>query len=801
MGTAASLANVKTIAEACSEPAIIVVSALGGVTDMLIRASKEAASYDLDFTGTLETIIERHNAVVEGIVPEESRAEVYARITPLLEELRNIYTGVSLIHDLSDRTLDTIVSYGERLSSTIISYIIKGATLLDSRDFIHTRKQFGKHVLDKERTSESIAEVFPASFDGIIVVPGFIASDSNGDVTNLGRGGSDYTASILASELNARELEIWTDVGGFMTADPRAVSTAYVIDRLSFHEAMELCNYGAKVIYPPTIYPVFHKNIPIRIRNTFNLSAPGTYISATSDASDIKAIKGISSISDTCLVCLSGLGMVGIIGINARIFKALANHGISVSFVSHTASESNSTFSVKAEDADLAVEVLREEFAPELKMGVITEVSARRGLSMIAVVGENMYNATGIAGKLFNTLARNGINVMAFVQGVSETNISCIISRSDLRKALNVIHDSFFLSDTQVLHVFLAGVGTVGMKLLAQIQSQHDKLLKGKSLDIRVVGVANSRKMITDREGLSIDDVKSALEQSDKPSSPEMICEAIEDMNLFNTVFVDCTSSEDIAAIYPRLLEKHVNVVAANKIAASGPYAQYRNLKNIARKKDVKFLFETNVGAGLPVINTINNLTNSGDHILKIEAVVSGTLNFLFNEINDETDLPKAIAMAQEAGYCEPDPRVDLSGKDVVRKITILSREAGYMIEQADVECNLFLPREAFEGSVDDFYMEVRRSSPEVQKMRRDAAGRGEELRFVATMDGGKASVGLQSVKNGHPFFNLMGSNNVILLTTERYHEFPMVIKGYGAGAEVTAAGVFADIISIANVR
>lgn len=803
MGSPEALAHVKDIVESMGGPVIVVVSALGGITDLLIKASHEAASSSDSHLGTLARIVARHHEVVEGIVPSEKRPAVYVSIAPLLSELENIYTGVSLIHDLSEHTLDTIVAYGERISSIIVASIISGADLYDSRLFIHTCRQFGKHVLDKERTEEDILSTFSdfSNSKKIAIVQGFIATDSKGDITNLGRGGSDYTAAILASALDASELEIWTDVDGFMTADPRAVKRAYVIDRLSFLEAMELCNYGAKVIYPPTIYPVFHKNIPIRIRNTFNPSAAGTFISRHSDTHENKAIKGISSISDTSLVCVSGLGMVGIIGINARIFKALANHGISVSFVSHTASESNSTFSVKSVDADLAVHVLSEEFAPELRMGEITDISARHGLSMIAVVGENTHNATGIAGKLFNTLARNGINVLAFVQGVSETNISCIISREDLKKALNVIHDSFFLSDTQVLHVWLAGVGTVGSRLLDQIRTQHSRLLQQKSLDIRVVGLSNSRHSIYSREGLDLESCLESLSASSDISNPDKILERITEMNLFNSVFVDCTSSPAIAALYPRLLDRHINVVAANKIAASGDYADYAALKRLARAKDVKFLFETNVGAGLPIINTINNLTNSGDKILKIEAVLSGTLNYIFNTLGPDTDLRQAIEKAQKAGYCESDPRIDLSGKDVVRKIVILAREAGYSVSQEDVDCSLFLPEDAFKGSISDFFEAVDHNAPAVEEMRANAASEGCELRVVAMLDHGHASVTLKKVKKGHPFYNLKGSNNVILLTTERYHDFPMEIKGYGAGAEVTAAGVFADIISIANVR
>lgn len=802
MGTSQAMLRVKSIVEACEEPVIVVVSALGGVTDLLIKASKEAKSIGASHVSTYGVIIDRHHAVVNEAVPAEKRNEVMAYVDGLLAELGDIFTGVSLIHDLSSHTLDAIVAYGERLSSYILSHVIDGAKLYDSRQFIHTQMQFGKHVLEQESTERDIKAAFPHAIEGVAVVPGFISTDSKGDTTNLGRGGSDYTAAIIAATLDASVLEIWTDVDGFMTADPRAVSTAYVIDRLSFHEAMELCNYGAKVIYPPTIYPVYHKNIPIRIRNTFNPYAPGTYISHDTSVADTKSIKGISSLSNTALVCMSGLGMVGIIGINARIFRALANHGISVSFVSHTASESNSTFSVKAEDADSAVNALKEEFAAEIRMGEISDVSATLGLSMIAIVGENMKNATGIAGKLFNTLARNGVDVLAFVQGISETNISCIIPKDNLKKALNVIHDSFFLSDTQVLHVYLSGTGNVGRRLLGQIRSQHERLLKEKALDIRVVGIANSRKCICDRDGLNLDTYAETLEASGHESSPERICDDIHEMNLFNTVFVDCTSSEEVAGMYTRLLNENVNIVAANKVAASSKYEVYNSLKKLAGKKEAKFLFETNVGAGLPVINTINSMINSGDRILRIEAVVSGTLNYIFNVLSPgKVDLAEAVRMAQKEGFCEPDPRMDLSGMDVIRKIVILARESGYKVDIEDVECEMFLPSGAFTGSVDDFFRVAREYSPEIERMQADAASKGCVLRFVASFEEARLSVGLREIEPSHPFFNLKGSNNVILLTTERYHDQPMMIKGYGAGSDVTAAGVFADIISIANIR
>lgn len=801
VGTVESLSHVKMIVESCTEPVIVVVSALGGITDKLINTAQLAAKGDVSYLELYAHIVERHNSVIDGIVPKEKQLDVKSIVNPLLEELGNIYRGVSLIKDLSERTLDIIVSYGERLSSVIISRIIDKAQHYDSRNFIKTEKQFGKHILDNEETQRLIHSTFDNNNFDVAIVPGFISSNANGDITNLGRGGSDYTAAILAATLDASILEIWTDVDGFMTADPRVINNTYVIDHLSFIEAMELCNFGAKVIYPPTIYPVFHKNIPIRIKNTFNHTAPGTLISEQRPSAEGKAIKGISSINDTCLITVSGLGMVGIVGINARIFNALAKNGVSVFLVSQASSENNTSFAVKNADADLAVQVLQEEFAAELLSGELSEITPERNLATVAIVGENMKHTTGIAGKLFNTLGRNGISIIACSQGASETNISFVIDLKNLRKALNVIHDSFFLSETQVLNLFIVGVGTVGRHLLQQIRGQQDKLLKNKALSLKVVGISNSKKCIFNREGIDIDNYQQLLADAEIDATPQRIKEEVINMNIFNSVFVDCTASPDIAALYDDLLSHNINVVAANKIAASSEYSNYAKLKRIARKKDVKFLFETNVGAGLPIINTINNLINSGDKILKIEAVLSGTLNYIFNVLSKETPLSKAIVLAREAGYSEPDPRIDLSGKDVVRKLVILAREAGYKVEQDDVERNLFVPEKYFEGTVDDFLKNISDLDAEFEQKRIDAALHDEHFRFVARLENGKVEVGLQTVNSTHPFYSLEGSNNVILLTTDRYNEYPMVIKGYGAGADVTAAGVFADIISIANIR
>ena len=800
VGSVNSILSVKKIVEAEKEPVIVVVSALGGITDQLINTSKMAASGDISYKESFITIATRHISMVKELVPAgEKQSQLLAEIGSLLDELQNIFNGIYLIKDLSTKTSNTIVSYGERLSSRIVSNVIEGSVWYDSRKFIKTEMKHSKHVVDTDLTNQLIRETF-AKLPQVSLVPGFISSDKiNGDVTNLGRGGSDHTASILAAALGASVLEIWTDVDGFMTADPKVISTAYTINELSYVEAMELCNFGAKVVYPPTIYPAFHKNIPIKIKNTFNPEAAGTYITSGKSHNG-KAIKGISSINDTSLITVQGLGMVGVIGVNYRIFKALAKNGISVFLVSQASSENSTSIGVRNADADLACEVLNEEFAKEIEMGEITRITAETGLATVAIVGENMKHTPGIAGKLFGTLGRNGINVIACAQGASETNISFVVDSQSLRKSLNVIHDSFFLSEYQVLNLFVCGVGTVGGSLLEQINMQQQQLMHGNGLKLNVVGIADAEKAIFTREGIDLNNYRETLKEKGIPSNPQVLHDEILKMNIFNSVFVDCTASPAIADLYKDLLSHNVSVVAANKIAASSKYENYQELKQIARHRGIKYLFETNVGAGLPIINTINDLCNSGDKIVKIEAVLSGTLNYIFNKISADIPFSKTIKMAQEERYSEPDPRIDLSGKDVIRKLVILAREAGYKIDQEDVEKNLFVPNEFFEGSLEDFWKKVPTLDAEFEAKRKVLESENKHWRFVAKFEDGKGSVGLQEVDSKHPFYGLEGSNNIILLTTDRYKEYPMMIQGYGAGASVTAAGVFADIMSIANI-
>ena len=800
VGSVNSMSSVKKIVEAIDEKVIVVVSALGGITDKLINTSKMATAGDSAYEKEMKEIVNRHIEMVYTVIPAGKQREILLdQVNELLSELKDIFQGIYLIRDLSPKTSATIVSYGERLSSIIVTALIKNAQWFDSRTFIKTEKKHNRHILDSELTTQLVKEAF-RELPQVSVVPGFISSDKNtGEITNLGRGGSDYTASIIAAALEADILEIWTDVDGFMTADPRVISTAYPITELSYVEAMELCNFGAKVVYPPTIYPVCHKNIPILIKNTFNPDAPGTIIKQEADHFS-KAIKGISSINDTCLITMTGLGMVGVIGVDHRLFRALAENGISVFLVSQASSENSISIGVRNGEAELACSLLNEEFAKEIEMGEISPMKVEGGLATVAIVGENMKHTPGIAGKLFGTLGRNGINVIACAQGASETNISFVVDGASLRKTLNVIHDSFFLSEYQVLNLFVCGIGTVGHSLLEQIHGQQERLKKERGLKLRVVGIANGHQAYFCRQGIDLANFRQELDEKGVPSCTQLLHDEVIGMNIFNSVFVDCTASPEIAGLYKDFLKHNISVVAANKIAASSDYEIYAELKQIARQRGVKFLFETNVGAGLPVINTINDLINSGDKILKIEAVLSGTLNYIFNNLSAEVTLSETIRRAKEEGYSEPDPRIDLSGKDVIRKLVILAREAGYRLNQEDVVKHLFIPDEFFEGTLDDFWTKIPQLDADFEKQRQKLEAEDKRWRFVAKLEDGKGTVSLQEVGHDHPFYTLEGSNNIILLTTERYNEYPMLIQGYGAGAGVTAAGVFADIMSIANI-
>ena len=803
VGSVKSILSLKKIVEteARTQPVVVVVSALDGITDKLIATSRMAKQGDERYREEFDAMVIRHHQMIDAIISDDKkRVDLFNNVDQLFDQLKSIYYGVYLIHDLSKKTEDAIVSYGERLSSHIVAAMVKNGVRMNSRDFIRTEKKQGKHVIDADLTTQLVKESFKELNDKTIyVVPGFIARDRDShETTNLGRGGSDYTASIIAAVLNAEVLEIWTDVDGFMTADPKVIKSAYTINELSYVEAMELCNFGAKVIYPPTIYPVCVKNIPIRVKNTFNPEHPGTLIKEKID-DDNKPIKGISSIKGTTLITVTGLSMVGVIGVNRRIFTTLANKGISVFMVSQASSENSTSIGVRDEDAEAAAEVLNSEFAKEIETGAMFPMQVESGLATIAIVGENMKQTPGIAGKLFGTLGRSGISVIACAQGASETNISFVVDGKFLRKSLNVLHDSFFLSEYKVLNIFICGIGTVGGMLLEQIRTQQQFLMQSRRLKLNVVGISDVENFVLDRDGIDLDNYEKILRAGFAANTEHMRDEIVK-MNIFNSVFVDCTASKQIASLYQTFLEHNISVVAANKIAASSDYASYIKLKQTARDRGVWFRYETNVGAGLPIIGTINDLCNSGDKILKIEAILSGTLNFIFNEIAADVPFSETVRRAKEQRYSEPDPRIDLSGTDVIRKLVILTREAGYQVEQEDVEKHLFVPDSYFEGSIDDFWKRLPELDADFEARRKVLEAENKRWRFVATMENGKTNVALKEVPYGHPFYGLEGSNNIVLLTTERYKEYPMLIQGYGAGAAVTAAGVFANIMSIANI-
>ena len=808
VGSVKSILSLKEIveAEAGRGPVVVVVSALDGITDKLIATSEMARKGDDRYREEFDAMVKRHHQMIDTIIQDDrKRIDLFNKVDQLFDQLRSIYYGVYLIHDLSAKTQDAIISYGERLSSNIVAALVKGGIRMNARDFIRTENKQGKHVLDTELTTQLVKESFSplcggsATNKAVLVVPGFIARDRDShETTNLGRGGSDYTAAIIAAALDAEVLEIWTDVDGFMTADPKVIKSAYTINELSYVEAMELCNFGAKVIYPPTIYPVCIKNIPIKVKNTFNPTHPGTLIKEKID-DDMKPIKGISSIKGTTLITVTGLSMVGVIGVNRRIFTTLADRGISVFMVSQASSENSTSIGVRDEDAAAAAEVLNQEFAKEIETGAMFPMQVESGLATIAIVGENMKQTPGIAGKLFGTLGRSGISVIACAQGASETNISFVVDGRFLRKSLNVLHDSFFLSEYKVLNLFICGIGTVGGMLLEQIRTQQQFLMQSRRLKLNVVGISDVDNFVLDRDGIDLDNYEKTL-RAGFPANTEHMRDEIVKMNIFNSVFVDCTASRQIAQLYQTFLEHNISVVAANKIAASSDYDSYLKLKQTARDRGVWFRYETNVGAGLPIIGTINDLCNSGDKILKIEAILSGTLNFIFNEIAADVPFSETVRRAKEQRYSEPDPRIDLSGTDVIRKLVILTREAGYKVEQEDVEKHLFVPDSYFEGSLDDFWAKLPELDADFEARRKVLEAEGKRWRFVATMENGKTSVALKEVPQSHPFYPLEGSNNIVLLTTERYKEYPMLIQGYGAGAAVTAAGVFANIMSIANI-
>ena len=796
VGSAENIRKVKSIVESQNGDVIVVVSALGGITDKILNAARNASTGTGNFHQNLAEIKTRHLETIQSLF--NGSGEINKIVTELLDELEQILTGITLVGELTSKTLDRIAGIGERISSHIVAEFI-GAKRFDSSEFIRTDSNFGKATVDFNITNKNIETVF-AGFKGVAVAPGFISKNAKGEFTTIGRGGSDYTAAIIAAALNVEILEIWTDVNGFMTADPRIISKAYTIPELTYSEAMELSHFGAKVIYPPTILPVYKKGIPILIKNTFEPENPGTRISRSVENGMDRIIKGISSISGIALVTLQGIGMVGVTGISMRLFTALARENVNVILISQASSENSISIAIEENAVEIARNAINTDFEKEIQNGQINKITIETNLSIVAIVGENMKHSTGIAGKLFSTMGKSGVNIIAIAQGASELNISWVVRNDVLRKTLNVVHESFFLSENIELNVFLMGIGTVGGKLLQQLQKQQEKLLKEKHLKIKLTGVANSRKMIFNRDGIDIATFRENLELSEKVSSIQGFANEIKEMNIYNSVFVDCTASDLVASIYKDILRSNVSIVTANKAAASSDYKNYAEIKKIAKQKGVKFLFETNVGAGLPIINTLNDLVNSGDKILKIEAVLSGTLNYIFNTISTEIPFSQTIKMAKENGYSEPDPRIDLSGVDVARKVLILARESGYQIEMDDIRINRFIPDSFFEGSLDDFWNNISQLDNEFEEKRKKLVSENKKWRFVARFENQIAEVGLQEVDFKHPFYDLEGSNNLVMYTTERYNQFPMLIKGYGAGASVTAAGVFADLIKVSNI-
>ena len=796
VGSVESIRQIQHIISQQSDDCIVVVSALGGITDQLLKAARMALQSGDKYMEVYQQIRQRHLDMVNTLIDNATvRQMLLHELEGILDELRSILFGVHLVCDLSEKTEAAIVSYGERMSSRIVTTALPGAVRKNSLQFIRTEHKQGLILLNNELTEQLIHEAF-SPMPHLSVCPGFISKDSKTEeITNLGRGGSDYTASILAATLGAEVLEIWTDVNGFMTADPRLIPSAYTIQSLSYVEASELCHFGAKVVYPPTIYPVCAKNIPIRILNTFCPDNTGTIIQSQV-ADEARYVCGLSSIRDVAMITVSGLSMVGVVGVNQRIFGALANAGVSVFLVSQASSENSTTLGVQEKDCEVAVQALTREFKEEIKVGSMYPMLVQQGLAAVSIVGEKMKNMPGIAGKLFGTLGKNGISVIAFAQGAKETNISFVVPAQQLSKTMNVLHDSFFLSENKVLNLFVCGVGTVGAQLIEQIKQQRDTLLREQHLLLNVVGIANSRGYIFNAEGLDLGNYREQLKTAVSFSLSTVNSQL---STLYNSVFVDCTASAEVADGYLALLENNISVVTANKIAASSDYTHYTELKQTALNRGVKFLYETNVGAGLPIIRTINDLRNSGDRILKIEAVLSGTLNFIFNELSADVPFSETIRRAKEQGYSEPDPRIDLSGKDVIRKLVILAREAGYQVEQEEVEKQLFVPEAYFQGTVEDFWKRLPELDTDFEARRQEMEKNGLRWRFVATLEEGKTGVSLQAVDAAHPFYRLEGSNNIVLITTERYHDYPMMIRGYGAGASVTAAGVFADIMAVSN--
>lgn len=779
------------------EKTVVVISALGGVTDELLKCGSLAANGDSCYKDALQKLTERHLNVVKQLLPLTNQSSVLSFVMQQFNEVEDICNGIFLLNDFTDRTKDRILSYGELISSQVISAYLSSEALqnkwVDTRKLVKTDSQFTRAAVQFEKTQQNIQSFFADAGENLFVLPGFVASDTNENTTTLGRGGSDYTAAIIGGALNASVVEIWTDVSGMMTADPRMVHNAKAIKQISYHEAMELSHFGAKVIYPPTIQPLMSKNIPVWIKNTFSPFDEGTLLHSNVYRNG-NIITGISSINKIALLSLEGSGMVGIPGFSKRLFEALANNGINVILITQASSEHSICVGVDEHFITKAKDTIDKAFAFEIEKGAVNPLTIETDLSIIALVGDKMKSHPGISGRMFSALGRNGVNVRAIAQGSSERNISAVIATADIKKALNVLHEEFFEVAYKQVNLFIAGTGNVGGKLLAQLAQQQQYLQQNLRLQLRVIGLTNSRKMQFNDEGIDLKNWKEVLNNSEEADFDAFVSK-IHSKNLRNSVFVDVTATEKVADAYDKIFSKSISIVACNKIACSSPYSYYKKLKDLARDHNVSFLFETNVGASLPIIGSINDLLRSGDRIKKMEAVLSGTLNFVFNNYNGDTSFAKVVRQAQNEGYTEPDPRLDLSGKDVMRKIMILAREAGEQLEMDDITNNSFMPEACMQGSVEDFYAEMERQEDYFKKLHTDAAAQGKKLKFVASFENGKASVGLKHIDPAHDFYHLYGKDNIVLFYTNRYVDQPMVVKGAGAGAEVTASGVFADII------
>ncbi len=803
VANAANIQKVVTIVQKAilKEPTVLVVSAMGGITDSLLETGNLAATANETYKELLKKMENRHLDAVRELLPIQQQSATLSLVKQQFNELDGICDGVFLLGELSPRTKDRIVSHGELLSSLMISATLQSLQIdqvwVDARKLITTNTHHGNAAVDFIVTEKKIQDYYTQNPHQLYVVPGFISSDENNNTTTLGRGGSDYTAAIFAAATQATVLEIWTDVSGMMTADPRLVQNAKPIQRISYQEAMELSHFGAKIIYPPTIQPVMSRNIPVWIKNTFAPDEYGTLIENESAITD-SFIRGISSINKISLLSLEGSGMIGIPGFSKRLFEALANESVNVILITQSSSEHSICVGINEADTEKARHSIDHGFSYEIQSGKVEPLKVESGLSIVALVGEQMKSHPGVSGKMFGALGRNGINVRAIAQGSSEKNISAVLSAVDVKKAINVLHEEFFETTYKQLNIFIAGTGNVGGKLLGQIKKQCQYLQDDLRLQIQVIGLANSKNIYVNEDGVNLDNWKEKLQQAPAGAIHDFVKLIIE-KNLRNSVFVDVTANAEVAGVYGSLLEKSVSVVACNKIACSSDYTSYQHLKALTREYNAMFLFETNVGAGLPVIGTLNDLLRSGDKVNRIQAVLSGTLNFVFNNYDGTKPFAQIVRRAQDEGYTEPDPRLDLGGTDVMRKIMILAREAGQHVEMDDISNQYFLPASCFEGSVEDFYTEMGKQETHFKIIYEAAAAENCKLKFVASYENGKAAVGLRHIPANSDFYHLYGKDNLVLFYTDRYPEQPLVIKGAGAGADVTASGVFADIIRVAR--